>query len=116
MFLIFNSAISEIANAIEIACANENVIAEIPTAGLTIPVTGGSGTNQTINSTITGATNLSNELTATVGASFTTSSRTYRAATSALAITVTVDGNGNVTVTAANWADEVDTPTATHTF
>ena len=115
-----NSAISEIANAIEIACANENVMAEIPAGGLTLTVTADAQGNQTISSTVTGATNLSTELTNTIGTGVTTSSRTYRtlgAAGNTLTITITAGAGGTVTVQATNWGGAVDAAAGgTNTF
>lgn len=114
-----NSAVAEMANAIEIACANENVISEIPAAGLTIAVTNDADGNQILSSTVAGAPNLSTELTNTIGANITTSSRTYRDAGAAgnnIAITITTGAGGTVQIQATRWADVVDTPTATHNF
>lgn len=110
-----NSAISEIANAVEIACANEDVMAEIDAAGatgVTIPVTGATGANKKISiSTIDNnkAPKLKTELTATIGADPETSSRTYRTPdTGAITITITSTATGTVEVKVKGWADEVD--------
>lgn len=110
-----NSGISEIANAIEIACANENIAEEIPAAGgtaLTITVTRDGNGNQILDlDSITGAPNLSAELAATLGAEVTTSSRTYREAATALSITIISGANGTLVIEADNWANVVDTAT-----
>lgn len=111
-----NSAISEIANAVEIACANENVMAEIGT-GLTLNVTVDAQGNQTITPTAVNAsgataTNLTAELTNTIGAAgVTTTSRTYRtlgANGDEIAINITAGAGGTVTIQASNWAAAVD--------
>lgn len=124
-----NSAIAEIANAIEIACANENVMAEIPAAAspATITIIRDTQDNQQITLTVTGTvgttTNLQTELQNTIGASATdpvvTSSRTYRDAANDLQFQISATG-GNVNVTVNNWADTAnngtDTATASHDF
>ncbi len=110
-----NSGIAEIANAIEIACANEDIAEEIPAAGgtaLTISVTRDANGNQILDlANITGAPNLSDELEATLGANVTTASRTYRDATATLSITIINGANGTLVIEADNWATEVDTAT-----
>lgn len=120
-----NSAVSEIANAIEIACANENVMEEIGT-GLTLDVTVDGNGNQTITPTAQDAsgataTNLTNELTNTIGAAgVTTTSRTYRTlgdAGDTITISITAGAGGTVTITATNWAADADAAAGgTNTF
>ncbi|MBQ6888622.1 MAG: prepilin-type N-terminal cleavage/methylation domain-containing protein [Lachnospiraceae bacterium] len=115
-----NSAISEIANAVEIACANEDVAEELTgTVTITAAPVGGTDNNQRF--TLTGITDgagntltaLSREVSATVGNTVDTSSRTYRNASGSdpLQIVITPGANGTVVITANNWADEVDSPT-----
>ena len=123
-----NSAIAEIANAIEIACANEDVMAEIPAGGAgvtgaTITITRSAAGDQTITLTVTGTegttTNLQTELQNTIGDPVVTSSRTYREATDPIVFQITATG-GNVDVSVDNWADDVnngtDTATQLHEF
>jgi len=126
-----NSAIAEIANAIEIACANEDVMAEIPAAGGTpasITINRDAQDNQEITLTVTGVTvaapggtsRLQTELQNTIGDPTTnpvvTSSRTYRDAANDLQFQIEATADGNVLVSVVNWADEVDAATQTHNF
>lgn len=102
-----NSAISEIANAVEIACADEAVL-----NGTTFPVEI-TATRTTGNQVITfsGTDKLITELKATVGDSLTMSSTTYKNATGLLKIHVT-NTSGTVSVTIDNFYSDKDTKEA----
>ena len=104
-----NSAISEIANAIKIACADEKILADVP-ADITFTA---SGKNQTytINASSTNA--FEAELGATIG-TVTTSSTTYQKAIAAggagaLKINITKAADGSVTVTVDNFFVDTNT-------
>lgn len=106
-----NSAISEIANAVKVALANEDVADDIPTGGLTIKASSGANTDQKFKFddmscfSVNTATDLQGELLDTLGKEMITSSRTYR--TDASSITIKIDDDYTITVT--NMAKEVDT-------
>lgn len=106
-----NTAIGEIANACKVAATDEDVTGEIATAGgsitVTIPVT-------TAANVGAGGGDLQDELDATIGTVALTSN-TYVNGT-APTITVAIDANGVVTVTGANYIDEVGATAAARTF
>lgn len=108
-----NSAISEIANSIKIASAEEDVIVSIPTGGEVINTTrNGGGTTGNQIFTFDGATTaLTQELEITLGERVETTSRAYSNGAD-LSILVEVDGNGIVTVTVRNWIDPDGTAVA----
>lgn len=117
-----NSAISEIANAIEIACANEKVISNIPAAGVTFTATTDGDNNQvfTFDAGATGdGSVLQKELNETIGATVVTNSTNYRNAAEAsnmLSIKVTATTSGVVTVEVSNWIAEPDAGVSTQKF
>ena len=103
-----NSAISEIANAIKNAGAEEDVYDEIAAAGATgikIEATHTANTNQEIN--LTGSTKLAGELKITIGEKVTTTSKAYKTGDDKITFTATVDSNGLVKVKVSNYIDSV---------
>lgn len=106
-----NSAISEVANAMKIAAANEAILKEIPTAGLSVTITGGTAVSFT--SLSTSAPKMEQELTQTIG-SFTATSNTYKGQT--VTVTIKIDGNGIPVVEATGWVDNVGDTASTKTF
>lgn len=113
-----NLAISEIANAVKIALADETVN-EGTTFPVAITIGGTAGNNKTVSFPKTGETNataLTNELNSTIAASYTTSSNTYKNSNVAIVIEVKQD-NGNITVSATGWIEEPgSTTTITKNF
>ena len=111
-----NSAISEIANAIKNAGAEETVYDEIAAAGATgikIEATHTANTNQVITF---GTTAVEKELKVTIGSSFTTTSKAYKTGSDKLTFVATVDANGLVTVTVSNYIDSVGGSATTKTY
>ena len=109
-----NSAISEIANAIEIACAEEAIINSIPSADTAVgTVTHPANGAQTISFSTTG-TALEKELAEVIG-DVVTSSTTYRNASANLSIVVKNDG-GKVSIKVENFCDEPNGTPATRNF
>lgn len=100
-----NSAISEITNAIEIACADEKILDAIPIAGTSFTFTGAAGANKVCS--FTGTDALSEELKEVVG-EVTTSSTTYKDATAGVKINVT-NVSGVVTITLDNFYSDTKT-------
>ena len=100
-----NSAISEIANAIEIACADEAVL-NGTTFPVEIPATRALGANQVI--TFSGTDKLIDELKEAIGDSVTMSSTTYKGAAGLLKIHVT-NTSGTISVTIDNFYSDKDT-------
>lgn len=95
-----NSAIAEIANALEVSLANENIYNGV-TFPVSLTIAGAANTNATV--TFTGgitndtATNdVATELNNVIGATYTTSSNTYRTPATSIVISSRVDANGNV--------------------
>lgn len=103
-----NSAISEITNAIEIACADEKILDAIPAAGTSFTFTGDAGANKVC--TFTDADALNKELKEVVG-EVTTSSTTYKNATAGVKINVT-NVSGVVTITLDNFYSDTTTKEA----
>ena len=99
-----NQAISEIANAVKIAMADENI-----NANLTVPHTIDSTAVANTAKTITFDTSnvLEEELALVIGDEITTSSNTYRTPATAIQIVVNVDGDGVVTVQGIGFVEEV---------
>lgn len=93
-----NSAISEIANAIKVACADEKIINNIPSTGVSFATGAGTGAKEfTFSATpATGTTLLENELASVIGTSVKTSSTNYRDSSVAISINVTSDGKVSV--------------------
>lgn len=94
-----NSAISEIANAIKVACADEKIINNIPSTGVKFETNDGEGTVKefTFSATAaTGTTLLENELASVIGTSVKTSSTSYRDSDVKISIQVTSDGKVSV--------------------
>lgn len=109
-----NSAISEIANAIEIACADEAIINSIPSTDTAVgTVTHPENGAQTISFSTTG-TALEKELAEVIG-DVVTSSTTYRNATADLSIVVKNDG-GKVSIKVENFCDEPNGTPADRNF
>ncbi len=104
-----NSAISEITNAIEIACADEKVLNAIPTGGMTFTFEGAAGANKVC--TFTDADALNKELKETIGTSVTTSSTTYKNAAAGVVINVS-NASGTVTITLDNFYSDTKTKEA----
>lgn len=106
-----NSMIAEIANAIEIALTDEDVINAIPAAGVTIPFADTSSTDGTQTYSWPAAasrTAFHNELIATLGdAGFSTTSTTYRNAGDNITINVTIT-SGVATITVDNYWPATD--------
>lgn len=100
-----NSAISEITNAIEIACADEKILDAIPAGGTTFSFSGASGANKTCS--FTGTDALSVELKEVVG-DVTTSSTTYKNATAGVVINVQ-NNSGVVSITLNNFYSDTKT-------
>lgn len=100
-----NSAISEIVNAIEIACADEKIINSIPSTDTPVGSVSHPDTNsaQTITFSASG-TALEKELAEVIG-TVTTSSTTYKAGGNLSIKVKNVDGK--VTVTVGNYVSEV---------
>ena len=112
-----NSAISEIANTIKIAMADEDVNASIVYTGTgannTITLAGGTGANKTVS--FTTSSKLNDELKATIGDTYTTTSNTYKEAANPIVLTIT-NTDGVIEVKATGWIDKPKgTPTATGT-
>lgn len=103
-----NSAISEITNAIEIACADEKILDAISTDGTSFSFTGDEGANKVCS--FTGKDALSVELKEVVG-DVTTSSTTYKNATAGVKINVT-NVSGVVTITLDNFYSDTKTKEA----
>ena len=106
-----NSAISEVANAMKIAAANEAILKEIPTAGLSVSITG--GTPVSFTGLHSAAPKMEEELTQTIGA-FTATSNTYKGET--VTVTITINSNGIPVVEATGWVDNVGEAASTKTF
>lgn len=108
-----NSAIAEIANAMKIAAADEDIntaVANAGTTGLTIKFASASGDDATGAKVVTyGAGVLDTEVKAIVP-SFTTASNTYTKSTKNITLTIKIDGSGNVVVEAGGM---ITTPNAT---
>ncbi len=103
-----NSAIAEIANAIEIAMANETINNSVDATGVVIEITDGDTANKkaktvTFSSTDTNA--LIKELSTVIG-TYTTTSNTYRDLEADIEITVT-NTNGVVKVSVTGWINKV---------
>ena len=113
-----NSAISEIANAVKIAMADENINASISYIGTpnnTIVISGAAGDNKTTNFSTT-SSELKAELEKTVGTSFTTASSTYKKSGTDIVLTIT-DTDGVISVEATGWMSKPDdTSTTTQKF
>lgn len=92
-----NSAISEIANAIKVACADEKIINDIPSSGISFATDPGTGVKEFkfTASSDTGKL-LENELSSVIGTSVKTSSTNYRDSSVAISINVTSDGKVSV--------------------
>lgn len=116
-----NSAIAEIANAVKIAMADENINAKTP-SGTTITITANAdGTNAKVDFTATGTTAaikysgtatgadpkaITEELAAVIGNTYETSSNTYKAST--VNILLTIDTTNGVKVFASGIIDEAN--------
>lgn len=112
-----NTAISDIVEAVKLGLADETIL-----TGTTFPVNitlnGATGANKTVDfsTDITGpATQLGTELQATVGATYATSSNTYRNSGDAIVIRVTIN-NGIPEVIVGGWINAVGGNTGTMTF
>lgn len=106
-----NSAISEIANAIKIACADEKILADVPSTPITF--TADAKGNQTYTFTASSTDAFATELASTIG-TVTTSSTTYQKAVKsggagALTITITKAADGSVTVSVDNFFEDTNT-------
>lgn len=110
-----NSAISEIVNAIEIACADEKIINSIPSTDTPVGSVSHPDTNsaQTITFSASG-TALEKELAEVIG-TVTTSSTTYKDATANLSIVVKNDG-GKVVIAVKNFYEDTKTLVPSKTF
>lgn len=111
-----NSAISEIANAIKNAGAEETIYDEIATAGttgVTIAATHTANTNQKFS--FDESTNLKKELKITIGNEVSTTSKQYKGGAD-LSFVVKIDTNGIVEVTVKNWYDPATKTTADKIF
>lgn len=108
-----NQAISEIANAIKIAMADETINTNTA-SGKNFSVTSGA---YTFTASADAANALENELSTVVGTSVKLSSNTYTATgATAPTITVTKETNGIVTVSASNYVAKVGAAAATQNF
>lgn len=108
-----NQAISEIANAIKIAMADETINANTA-SGTSFSTTAGA---YTFAASATASDALQNELSTVVGTSVKLSSNTYTATgATAPTITVTKDTNGIVTVSASNYVAKVGATAASQNF
>lgn len=105
-----NTAIGELANACKVAATDEDVTAEITTAGGSVTITVPMTTPAAIN---TGNTALDAEITATIPTMAVTSN-TYVAGT-APTVTLTIT-SGVVSVTGAGYVEEVGATPGTITF
>lgn len=107
-----NSAISEIAEAMKIAAADETINNLISSATDGISVTIGADTANTVKSITFNATGHANaleaELAKTIGATYSTTSNTYNKSGKAIVLTIKADTNGVVTVTATGWIETTD--------
>lgn len=92
-----NSAISEIANAIKVACADEAIIRDVSDAGGRSYATAASAGTKTLAFSASSTDLLEKELADVVGTSVVTSSTTYSKSTTAITITVSADGEVTVT-------------------
>lgn len=92
-----NSAISEIANAIKVACADETIILDVSNAGGRSYSTAATAGAKTLSFNSSSTDKLEVELADVIGASVTTSSTTYSKSTTAITISVSVDGEVTVT-------------------
>lgn len=113
-----NSAISEIANAIKIACADEKILADVPSTPITF-TTDAKG-NQTHTFTASSTDAFATELASTIG-TVTTSSKTYQKAAAAggagaLVINITTTSDGSVTVTVDNFYTDTSTEVDGYAF
>ena len=105
-----NSAISEIANAVKIAMADEEINGSIvydgDAANNKITIAGSAGNNKKI--TFSESSPLEKELANTIGATYETSSNAYKKSGSAIVLTISTDKNGVITVKATEgWIEKV---------
>ena len=112
-----NTAISDVVEAIKLSLADETIL-----TGTTFPVniqlTGAAGANKQVDfpaGTGADATELGDELAATVGATYATSSNTYRNSGDAIVIRITIT-NGIPEVVVGGWINAVGGGTGTMTF
>ena len=100
-----NSAIGEIVNAVKIAMADETINTSV---GASKDITFAGGANSAKTVTFSGGADgsLEKELENMFGASFTTSSNSYRDSATALKIEIT-NTSGTVTVKVEGWIDAV---------
>ncbi len=106
-----NTTLSEVANAVEIAMANEDInqLVAGTAGGYTVAdITGGALFTFDAAGDV-----MEQELALTVG-SFTLNSNTYNGDN--LIMTATVNANGTVTVSITNWMDNTTAAAANHTF
>lgn len=103
-----NAAVGELANAIKIACAEEEIYNEVAGATATFTVS----TTELVFSS-TGSTGLEKELSKVIG-KIKLSSNTY--GTTGLTVTATVVGNDTIEVKAANWVSAVGASKAEKVF
>jgi type IV pilus assembly protein PilA len=111
-----NSAISEIANAIKNAGAEETIYDEIATKGTTgveIVAEHKANTNQKFS--FDESTSLKKELKITIGDEVSTTSKQYKDGAD-LSFVVKIDTNGIVEVTVKNWYDPATKTTADKVF
>lgn len=112
-----NTAISDIVEAVKLGLADETILTGT-TFPVTIPLTGGTGNNKTVAlpGDVTGpAAALGTELESTVGATYATSSNTYRNSNADIVIQVTIN-NGIPEVIVGGWINAVGGNPGTMTF
>lgn len=109
-----NTAIGEIVQTIKLALSDESILAgtTFPATGLELKLEGGSGANKKITFDTSA---LQKELAATIGATYATSSNTYRNSGDEIVINITLTG-GIPQVEVRKWIDAVDGPTGTRNF
>ncbi len=109
-----NTAIGEIVQTIKLALADESILAgtTFPDTGLELKLEGGSGDNKKITFDTSA---LQKELAATIGATYATSSNTYRNSSDDIVINITLTG-GIPQVEVRKWIDAVDGPKGTRNF
>lgn len=109
-----NTAIGEIVQTIKLALSDETILTgtTIPAAGLDLTLSDDTNGNKaiTFDSTVLGQ-----ELAATIGTTYTTSSNTYRESTADIVIHITLAG-GIPQVEVRKWIDAVGGPTGTRNF
>lgn len=104
-----NTAISEIANAIKIAMADETINSKTTTpTTITIKSSEGNEGKEAKTVTFNTGSELDKELKAVIGETFTTTSNTYKTSSASIVITVNYDSTTGVKITAAGWYDTAD--------